>query len=375
MPSGRDCPVVNNTHKASCYITLGHHPLLEKHPTSRACSRISDDEEGGDQMNRRQESFAQFVVARRDPAELFELTEKSFNPIAPGVALLVVRWFVCAIFFGGDHGLDAISGQALADAVCIVGFIERRLLQGGMRIEALVKRFELLAIMILARRQLERDTAVFIDRGRVDLGRKSPARPSQSLVAAFFFGAPARVDARGSWSSPRRVRALERRVHSAGLSTAAPRRPASSSGDISCRPRASNPTPQADLARESPCDSNRARLRETLVRSSSVGHPPANAWRSQWPVAVSPTSNRQSVGAALRWSSPASSRNPPESTLIIREHALVSPRSPPTTHLSPNPSTPALHPHLYRPENTRRNHAEALWRRRAPKVGTKKTLG
>ena len=103
-------------------------------------------------MNCCHESFAQFVVARRDAAELFELIEKSFDPIAPSVALLVIRWFVGAIFFGGDHGFDAVRRQALADAVCIIRFIERRLLQAVLRIEALVKRFELLAIMILARR-------------------------------------------------------------------------------------------------------------------------------------------------------------------------------------------------------------------------------
>lgn len=113
---------------------------------------LFDDEEGRDQVNRGEEGFAQFVVARRDPAELFELIEKSFDPIAASIALLVVRRFVRAIFFGGDHRFDAVSRQALADAVCIVGFIERRFLQGGMRIEALVKRFELLAIMILSRR-------------------------------------------------------------------------------------------------------------------------------------------------------------------------------------------------------------------------------
>jgi hypothetical protein len=33
--------------------------------------------------------------------------------------------------------------------------------------------------------------AVFVDRGRVDFGGKSPAGASQSLVGALFLGAPA----------------------------------------------------------------------------------------------------------------------------------------------------------------------------------------
>jgi hypothetical protein len=135
--------------------------------------------------------MAQFVVTRGDPAEVFHLVEKALDAIAPPVAFLVVGWFLAARTLGRDDRFNAIEGQPFTDAIGIVAFIESRGLQNIVRVEALIKRLKLPAVMGFSRGQMQSYGAVFVDRRRVDFGGVAPARASQSLVCTVFFGAPA----------------------------------------------------------------------------------------------------------------------------------------------------------------------------------------
>ena len=142
-------------------------------------------------MESRTESAFEFVVASGDPAELLELIEKAFD----AVALAIERWIVVQLPTAGVDGrndrFNAIKSQTLADTVGIVAFIEGGGLEHVVGVETFVERFKLAAIMRLSRSQVQRDTAVFVHGGRVDLRGQAPTRAAQSLVGAVFFGAPA----------------------------------------------------------------------------------------------------------------------------------------------------------------------------------------
>lgn len=85
-----------------------------------------------------------------------------------------------------DRG-DTFIAEALSDAVSIIAFVQDRVLQDIVGIQAFVKTLELSAIVSLPRRQMQGDTAIFVNRRRVNFGRQPATRASQSLAAAGFF--------------------------------------------------------------------------------------------------------------------------------------------------------------------------------------------
>ena len=135
--------------------------------------------------------MAKLVVARGEAAELLELVEKAFDAFALTVERRVVVKFLAPRGDRRNDRFDAIGGQAFADAVRIVAFVERGGFEHVVRVEALVEAFKLAAVVGLAGGQMEGGAAVFIDRRRVDFRAPTPARASQSLLGAVFLGAPA----------------------------------------------------------------------------------------------------------------------------------------------------------------------------------------
>ncbi len=121
----------------------------------------------------------------------FELVKEAFDAVAPAVEFLVVGQLLAPAADGRNDGFNPVGSQALADAVGIVTFVERGELKDVLRVEAFIEGLKLPAIVRLACGQVERDRAVFVERGGVDFGGEAPARAAQSLVAAVFFGAPA----------------------------------------------------------------------------------------------------------------------------------------------------------------------------------------
>jgi hypothetical protein len=159
--------------------------------SSRPCSRISDDQESGDEVDGGAEGFGQLVVACGDAAELFELIEEALDAVAPPIEALVVGEFLAAGAEGRNNRLETIEGEALPDAIGVVTSVEGGGLQDIVRVEAFVEAFKLPPIMGLAGSQVQGYRAVLVDGGRVDLRAEAPARAAQSLVGAVFFGAPA----------------------------------------------------------------------------------------------------------------------------------------------------------------------------------------
>ena len=154
-------------------------------------------------MKGRAEGAAQFVVAGGDAAELFELVEKAFDAVALAIERLVLLEFLAPRGDRRNDRFDAIGGQAFANAVRIAAFVERGGFGHVVRVEALVEAFKLAAVVGLAGRQAEGGAAVLLDRRRVDFRAPTPAKASQSLIGAVFFGArPPHADARGWWSEP-----------------------------------------------------------------------------------------------------------------------------------------------------------------------------
>jgi len=133
----------------------------------------------------------QFVIAGSDATELFELVEESLDAVAPSITLFVVKRLLAATGHGGNHRFDAVECQTLPNAVGIVTPVQGGGLQDVVRVEALIERFKLPAVVCLPCGYVQRDGAVFVDRGGMDFRGKSPARPPQSLLGTLFFGAPA----------------------------------------------------------------------------------------------------------------------------------------------------------------------------------------
>jgi hypothetical protein len=142
-------------------------------------------------MESGEEGFAQLVVAGGNATEVFDLVEKAFHAVAFLVEGFVLRELFAAGAHRGNDGLHAVQGQAFADAVGVIAFVQRRRLQDVVRIKGVLQTLKLAAIMGLAFRQVKGCAATFIDRGGMNLGAQSPARAAQSLVRAVFFGAPA----------------------------------------------------------------------------------------------------------------------------------------------------------------------------------------
>lgn len=101
-------------------------------------------------MEGRAEGFGQLVVACGDPAELFELMEKPFDPIALPVERLVVRNFLTPRAQRWNDRFDPIERQTFANPVCIVAFIQRRRLKDIVLRQAFVERFKLATVVGLA---------------------------------------------------------------------------------------------------------------------------------------------------------------------------------------------------------------------------------
>ena len=138
-----------------------------------------------------EEGLAQFVIARRDASEMFQLVEKALDAIAPSVAVLVVVGLLAARAHRRNDCFNTVERQAFADAIGIVTFVEGRRLQDVVGIKTVIKNFKLPTIVRFPWGQVERNATVFVDRRRVDFRRETSARSSQSLIAPVFFGAPA----------------------------------------------------------------------------------------------------------------------------------------------------------------------------------------
>ena len=117
-----------------------------------------------------QEGFGQLVIASSEAAKLFELVEETLDPIALAIEFLVKGRFARARGQRRDDGGDAVQSQAGADAIGVVAAIQDGRLQHVVGGETFVEAFKLLAVVRLARGEVQGDGAVFIQGGGVDFG-------------------------------------------------------------------------------------------------------------------------------------------------------------------------------------------------------------
>ena len=90
---------------------------------ARACSQNSlpqhDEDEG--ERDEGEEGAFEFLIARGDSAELFDLVDEALDLVALFVALFVVTDNVESVGFWRDDGLDAFGFQFGTDGVAVVG--------------------------------------------------------------------------------------------------------------------------------------------------------------------------------------------------------------------------------------------------------------
>ena len=184
---------------------------------------------------------------------MFEFVEEALDAVAAPVKGLVAGRFLAAGAHRRDDRFDPVGGQALADAVGIVAFVEGGELQDVVRVEAFVEGFKLPAIVGLAKGQVKRDGAVFVEGRSVDLGGEASTRAPQSQLRPVFLARPPRADAPAPWSNPRANRELRRKARRADFSTKAARLRVPPSAGSACKRHASIQTRAVNPATDCPC--------------------------------------------------------------------------------------------------------------------------
>lgn len=138
-------------------------------------------------MDGRQEISREFVVAGGDSAEVFECVEESFDQISFAVEGEIAVSLNEAVGLGRNDRFDASGLEGQDQSVRVIGFVREK----GVRGEGFQQRLRLAQIRGLPGGQGEGDwIAQSIDES-VNLGRQSASGPSDRLVLAAFFWAPA----------------------------------------------------------------------------------------------------------------------------------------------------------------------------------------
>lgn len=146
-----------------------------------------EQDDGCGELDGGKEVCGDFVIARRDPSELFEFIEEAFDKVALLVEREVAGSSDGSVAFGGDHRRDAGLEKRLDQAIGIEGFVADHGLRVGLG-EQGERRFE---IVRLTWREGQRDwVAERVDDG-MDLGRQAASGAAEGLLFAPFLRAPA----------------------------------------------------------------------------------------------------------------------------------------------------------------------------------------
>ena len=131
-----------------------------------------------------QEVSGEFVVACRDPSQMFEFVEEALDQVALAVELEIDAADHPDIALAGDVGGGAERGEQLDDAARAVAAVGDRI---AGRPQAVDQARQGGLVGGLTGRQQEADRqAGGIDDG-VDLGRQSPTRTADGVIRAPFF--------------------------------------------------------------------------------------------------------------------------------------------------------------------------------------------
>ena len=82
-----------------------------------------EQDEAGGQGDEGSEAFSQFVVARRNPPELFNAAEEALDQVAIFVLVLIKRPLDDPMTARRDDGINTAIREMIEDGVRVVGFI------------------------------------------------------------------------------------------------------------------------------------------------------------------------------------------------------------------------------------------------------------
>jgi hypothetical protein len=140
-------------------------------------------------MHHSQKAASRFIVARCQPAKLFETTEKAFNFVAVAVEISVNHALDQAILFAGNHRLSPNSGHFGEHGIGIIGFVGQHVAStfGGREQLRYAPAIGLLA----GTEHHAQRVAQRVDEG-MDFGRQPATAAAEGFVAdAAFFRLPA----------------------------------------------------------------------------------------------------------------------------------------------------------------------------------------
>ena len=147
----------------------------------------------GHYMSKCQKSLAQFLIARGNAAQLFQVVKESFDCFSHLVQIAIVVDHRRPVTLGRDDRDHGLPGQCGANVIAIIGLVHDGMGERMCGRPLNPHRVEDGTPMALALRQHQRDPVPFIDTAGMDCGGQAPATAAQSLcgLPAVFFNAPA----------------------------------------------------------------------------------------------------------------------------------------------------------------------------------------
>jgi hypothetical protein len=144
-------------------------------------------------MNKGEERLAQFLVAGRNPAELFHLIEEPLHFLTSLIVLSVIDNGLLTIPLGRDDGRHLLLLEALADLIALIARVHDHIRQLGQGRALIQDGLKARRIMAGAAGQFKCDTGLFVKTAGVPCGGEPTPSASQSLcrLPAVFFRAPA----------------------------------------------------------------------------------------------------------------------------------------------------------------------------------------
>jgi hypothetical protein len=136
---------------------------------------------------------AQFLVAGRNPPELFQLVEETLHLLPSLVRLGVIDDGLFASALGRDDRQELPALEVLANRIAVIPFVHHRIGQLRQRRQLGKDGLKDRRIMAGATGQLQGSTGLLVETTGVNCGGASTPRAAQSLcrLPTVFFRAPA----------------------------------------------------------------------------------------------------------------------------------------------------------------------------------------
>ncbi len=152
---------------------------------------MTEHHSGGCEVNEREVTTGEFIVAGGDPPKIEEFAEIVFDFVTLAIVTAKPPRFYAAVFGRRDGSLDSIRGQHGPDRIAIIGFVRDDAFHTAAFARLSINLGKGDTVVALAFGQEQDDSGPFIYAGSVQLGGQAAARATKSLLRTVFFGAPA----------------------------------------------------------------------------------------------------------------------------------------------------------------------------------------